>query len=85
MIEQVTTVAERVDHDTMGRLIAYGGGGIIAASEQWLGIIPNATVGEWAAWLASIGVLIRVIFDIVKWIVAYFEKRAEKKAKANQE
>jgi hypothetical protein len=70
MISRERTMIDRVQEilqngDTMGRLIAYGGGSAVAAFSQ----LESASVADWALWISAVAIMGRLVFDIIKWIV----------------
>ena len=67
MIREAQEIAEKVDHDFMGRLIAYGGGGAGFTYTTIADYVQGASVADWAQWMFAVAILGRLIFDIVKY------------------
>jgi len=66
MIREAQEIAEKVDQDFMGRLIAYGGGGAGFTYTTIADYVQGASVADWAQWMFAASVLGRLIFDVVK-------------------
>jgi hypothetical protein len=66
MFREAQEIAEKVDHDFMGRLIAYGGGGAGFTYTAIADYIQGASVADWAQWMFAASVLGRLVFDVVK-------------------
>lgn len=66
MINQISEIAETAGHDTLGRLIAYGGGGTGLAVTKLSEIAQNSAVYDWGYWMFGVAILGRLIFDVYK-------------------
>jgi hypothetical protein len=62
-------LAETLDHhDTIGRLIAYGGGGAGLTYTQLAEYAQTTSPADWAQWMFGVAILGRLVFDVVKYI-----------------
>ncbi len=71
MIHGAQEIAEKVDSDFMGRLIAYGAGGAGLTYATVADYVQSATVADWAQWMFAASVLGRLVFDVVKEIAKW--------------
>ena len=69
MIREAQEIAERVDQDFVGRLIAYGGGGVGLTYTTIADYVQSASVADWAQWMFAASVLGRLVFDVVKEVM----------------
>lgn len=60
---------EQVDHDTLGRLITYGGGGTGLVITKAAEIAEQSTVYDWGYWMFGAAIFGRLIFDVVKYLI----------------
>ena len=67
MISQISDIAKQVDHDTAGRLIAYGGGGAGIAVTKLSEIAQNSAVYDWGYWMFGAAIFGRLVFDVYKY------------------
>ena len=59
----------QIDPDFVGRLIAYGGGGLGLAYTELSQAVAETSVADWAAWIFSMVFLGRLVFDVVKFVI----------------
>lgn len=60
---------EQIDHDAVGRLITYGGGGTGLAITKAAELAEQSTVYDWGYWMFGVAILGRLIFDVVKFLL----------------
>jgi len=60
---------EQIDHDTLGRLITYGGGSAGLAVTKAAEIAEQSTVYDWGYWMFGAAILGRLVFDVVKFLL----------------
>jgi len=77
MLREAQEIAEKVDHDFMGRLIAYGGGGVGLTYTTVADYVQSASVADWAQWMFAASVFGRLIFDVVKAIAKWWGSRGD--------
>lgn len=67
MIRELSDLADKVDHDTIGRVIAYGGGGTGIAVTKLSEIAQNSAVYDWGYWMFGAAIFGRLVFDVYKY------------------
>lgn len=77
MIREAQEIAERVDSDFMGRLIAYGLGGAGFTYTTVADYVQSASVADWAQWMFAASVLGRLVFDVVKEIAKWRKSKRD--------
>lgn len=63
------TLIEQMDHDSLGRLIAYGGGGTGLAITKAAEIAEQSTIYDWGYWMFGAAILGRLVFDVIKFLL----------------
>ena len=62
-------ILEQIDHDTLGRLITYGGGSAGMAFTKFAELAENSAVYDWGYWMFGAAIFGRLIFDVVKFVL----------------
>jgi hypothetical protein len=62
-------ILEQIDHDTIGRLITYGGGSAGMAFTKFAELAQNSAVYDWGYWMFGAAIFGRLIFDVVKFLL----------------
>lgn len=63
------SLIEQVNPDTVGRLIAYGGGSTGIALTKVAEIAEKSALYDWGYWMFGAAILGRLIFDVVKYVL----------------
>ncbi|MFA5387293.1 MAG: hypothetical protein WC322_02750 [Candidatus Paceibacterota bacterium] len=64
----INELQQHVDHDTVGRLIAYGGGSVGVGVTKMAEIAQQSPVYDWGYWMFGAAILGRLVFDVYKYL-----------------
>jgi len=67
----IKELQQHIDHDTVGRIIAYGGGSVGVGVTKMAEVVETAqqsVVYDWGYWMFGLAILGRLLFDVYKYI-----------------
>lgn len=67
-------ILQHIDHDTLGRVITYGGGSAGIAFTKAQEIAQQSAVYDWGYWMFGAAIFGRLIFDVVKFVLKRDQK-----------
>ena len=63
----INELQHHIDQDTVGRLVAYGGGTLGVGVTKIAEIAQQSPVYDWGYWMFGLAILGRLIFDVYKY------------------
>lgn len=58
---------EQLDHDTIGRVITYGGGTVGVGVTKMAEVAQQSPIYDWGYWMFGLAILGRLVFDVYKY------------------